>query len=76
MSANVCEYCDEDDSKPVTSYDAGNGAAATFHPDCHAEMMREEICGGDACDVGQPHGSHCGCSESGLPCCVCAAVPS
>ncbi len=41
----ICEYCDEHDGEPLMSYDAGNGTTATFHLECHAEMMQHDICG-------------------------------
>jgi hypothetical protein len=76
---NVCEYCDEHGAgaSALVSYDAGNGTASLFHPGCHAEMMRAEICGGaETCDVEDPLGDHCSCFAEGLSCCGCKAVPS
>ncbi len=83
----ICEYCSEpaNTSKPedtdggigpLKSYDAGNGPISLFHEDCHADMMRDEICGGaETCDVEDPEGDHCSCFAEGLSCCGCKAVP-
>jgi hypothetical protein len=84
----ICEYCSEPANAckreetdggigPLKSYDAGNCTAALFHEDCHADLVKQEICGGaETCDVTDAAGDHCECFAEGLPCCGCKEVPS